>query len=518
MNFKTIAADETHCFSKIFLDYLSQEKKINSLYARYPTLKNFGESLTKRNFSIQKREKLIHVLQKQYQNIEIGEAVKLNIEKLASVKTFTITTGHQLNLCTGPLYFIYKIITVINTCKALKRAYPEYNFVPIYWMASEDHDFEEINYFFFEGKKYQWNHHEKGAVGHFETKGMSEIFDDLPKGFEIFKNAYLSHHTLADAVRHYINFLFGNKGLVVLDADDKSLKEELKPIISDDLFAHTAHKIVENTNHLMKEVGYKPQAHIREINFFYLNEKGRNRLIQKNGGFLLDNISTSFTYHQIKKLIQTHPENFSPNVILRPLFQEMILPNLAYIGGPSELIYWLQLKSLFEHYQVPFPILMPRNFALIVKKNILKKWNKSALKIEDVFLEKEKIYKKWVQKNAPFELSYHHQQTEIDKVFKKISELAKQVDKTLVQHVQSIHAQTQKKIAKAEKKLLRVEKKKYMDRKKQIFSVKENLFPQDIPQERHDNFMEFYLKDHHFLDHLFSVFNPFEHKMYVLFE
>ena len=146
-------------FSALMNDYLDQKSTLQSLYNRFPTLENFEAQIIekKKNFNEASRATLVSVLQQQYATVATSALTNQNIDALNNPNTFTVTTGHQLNLFSGPLYFLYKIISTINLTKELKAKYPTYNFVPIYWMATEDHDFEEINYFNFKGKKFRWN-------------------------------------------------------------------------------------------------------------------------------------------------------------------------------------------------------------------------------------------------------------------------------------------------------------------------------------------------------------------------
>ncbi|MCX8490499.1 MAG: bacillithiol biosynthesis BshC, partial [Cyclobacteriaceae bacterium] len=158
MKTRKIDFSDTHAFSPFFLDYIQQKNQLKKFYSRFPSVANFKDQINeKSNFPEEKRLSLVKELTNQYSNLTITERVKENIASLKDSKTFTVTTGHQLNIFTGPLYFIYKIITVINACKELKAAYPGYHFVPVYWMASEDHDYEEIKYFRLYGKKYVWS-------------------------------------------------------------------------------------------------------------------------------------------------------------------------------------------------------------------------------------------------------------------------------------------------------------------------------------------------------------------------
>ncbi|MGE4347240.1 MAG: bacillithiol biosynthesis BshC, partial [Flavobacteriaceae bacterium] len=222
-------------FSKIMVDYLNQSESLKPFYNRFPTLENFKLQIEeKKNFSQKNRNVLADSLLNQYKNFALSENTLQNIELLKNSNTFTITTGHQLNLFTGHLYFLYKIVSVINLSKELKSEHPNYNFVPVFWMATEDHDFEEINHFYLHGKKITWNREAGGAVGELDTQGLNEVFkvfsDEIgtSKNAEylktLFENAYLKHDNLTDATRFLVNELFSEYGLVILDGNDKSLK------------------------------------------------------------------------------------------------------------------------------------------------------------------------------------------------------------------------------------------------------------------------------------------------------
>ena len=516
MRTETIPLEETDCFSQFFIDYINQKEDLSPFYTDFPTVENVEKAMNNRRFKEGNRSVLVEVLKEQYQHLVISSAVSQSIEALADSKTFTITTGHQLNIFTGPLYFIYKIVTVINACKTLKQAYPDYNFVPVYWMASEDHDFEEINHFFFEGKKYEWKTGQLGAVGHFDPSGLKEIADKLPKGAEFFKEAY-SQKTLAGAGRAYVNHLFGKDGLVVVDGDNAKLKKMFTPIIEDDLFEHSSEKLVSKTSSALEGKGYKTQVTARQINFFYLDKGVRERIEKTESGFQVVDTGITFNEDEMRSLIKAHPERFSPNVVLRPLYQETILPNLAYIGGPSEAVYWLQLKGVFDHFNTTFPLLMPRNFALIVPEATATKWQKTGLEQADLFLSSEKAFEKWVKANSDHEISYGEELKKLKELEGSLKGKAGEVDPTLVQHIEALHATFSKRIEKAEKKLVRAEKRLHEDRRRQIESVKEVLFPGGSLQERKDNFLNFYLKDPAFVEKLLNTFDAFDYQMYLMY-
>jgi len=236
-----ISFKDTGFFSKLICDYLEQKEELQPFYNRFPSILAIKSQIEekKASFSQHHRKVLVASLTNQYQNIEISKATAKNIEALISENTFTITTGHQLNLFTGPLYFLYKIISAINLAEEAKQAYPEYNFVPVYWMATEDHDFLEINHFQFKGKKIAWNNkkgldNDNGYVGEYDTEGLAEVYSVLEKELgigtnaeylkKLFKKGYLEHRNLTDATQYIVNELFSSYGLVIVDGNDRDLK------------------------------------------------------------------------------------------------------------------------------------------------------------------------------------------------------------------------------------------------------------------------------------------------------
>jgi bacillithiol biosynthesis cysteine-adding enzyme BshC len=518
MQVQKIPFVDTNAFSKFFLDYIDQKDRLKQFYGRFPEVSNFNDQIKDKaaSFPKQHRDVLVTVLQEQYKNYTIADTVKNNLESLRSDKTFTVTTGHQLNIFTGPLYFIYKIVTVINTCKQLKKKYPEYNFVPVYWMASEDHDFDEIKYFKLNGKKYTWESKQTGAVGRFNPKELETLLKELPEGLALFQKAYLKHKTLGDAVRFYVNELFGAEGVVVVDADSKELKTLFKTVIREDVLDQLPKKLVDQTNAELEKLGYDSQVNGRDINFFYLDRNLRARLEKENDQYRVVDSDLSFSRKQVEEMIESAPEKFSPNVILRPLYQEMILPNLAYVGGPSEVVYWLQLQEIFKQYKTPFPILMPRNFAMVLDAPMVRKFEKTGLELNELFFEKNYLFNHFAVKFSRNKLKLNGEKEAIEKYFQTIRQQAEAFDKTLGPMVGAETQRAIKSLEKIEHKLLRSEKRFQSDKLQQVGAVKDSLFPNGSLQERTDNFLNFYLQDPKFIQKLIEHFDPFDFRFTVL--
>jgi bacillithiol biosynthesis cysteine-adding enzyme BshC len=518
MQLSKIPFSSTNAFSDFFLDYIHRDGRLTDLYNRFPLPENFGDQIREKqqSFPAQNRVILADVLTRQYEEITDKEAVSRNIALLREANTFTVVTGHQLNVCTGPLYFVYKIITVINACRRLKEAYPDHDFVPVYWMASEDHDYDEINHFRVKGKKYTWVTQQQGAVGRFSTKGLADLAASVPGDASIFTNAYKKGKTLAEAVRIYVHELFGAEGLVVIDADEPELKALLAPVMREDIMRGVTKDLVEKTNALIESRGYKPQVYCRDVNFFYMDGTVRNRIEKEGDKYRVVDTSIEFDAAQMETLISTSPEKLSPNVILRPLYQEIILPNLAYTGGPAEVVYWLQLKSVFDAFKIPFPILLPRNFALVIERHIREKMAKAKLTAEDLFPTKDQLFKQWITKHGDHDLSIERESTTIAELFKSLQARAERIDKTLGPHVAAIGKQTLSRLDGIGKKMLRAEKRIQKEKLGQIEAVKDALFPNGGLQERTDNLLNFYPHDERFISELIQHLDPFDFQFHVL--
>ncbi|HJR99289.1 MAG TPA: bacillithiol biosynthesis cysteine-adding enzyme BshC, partial [Flavobacterium sp.] len=434
-------------FSNLMIDYLNEKKELRQLYNHFPKLENFKAQLTEKqdNFPFENRKILVSALEKQYENFVISETTLNHIKLLNDSNTFTITTGHQLNLFTGPLYFLYKIISTINLCKELKKNYPENNFVPIYWMATEDHDFEEINFFNLNGKKIQWKKDSFGPVGRLSTEGLEVVFEEFSKAIgisesanylkDLFQKAYLEHTNLTDATRFLANELFKKEGLVIIDGDDTNLKQLFVPYVKEELLHQTSSEEVLKTNAHLAD--YKIQVNPREINLFYIEDNLRERIIFENNQYSILNTKMIFSETEILAELENHPEKFSPNVILRPLYQEVILPNLCYIGGGGELAYWLELKSNFEANKITFPMLLLRNSVLLATQKQAQKADKLDLSWADLFSTQNDLVTNKTKALSQFTIDFSEQKAHLQQQFVGLREMAKQTDKSFIGAVEA---------------------------------------------------------------------------------
>jgi len=496
---------QTGYFSKTVVDYIDQVSSLKDFFNYPPTIQGVIKAIEDRKQINYNRNVLVQELKKQYTLVRVSDKTKNNIDSLASNNTFTFTTAHQNNIFTGPLYFIYKILHTIKLAEYCKANLPGYNFVPVFYIGTEDADLDELNHVYIGDEKLVWNTKQTGAVGRMKVdKELIKLISlmegqlvVLPFGNEIVsltKECYKEGDTIESSTFKMVNALFGEYGLVVLLPDNAELKKQMIPIFKDDLLNQTASEIVEKTAEKLSNAGYKVQANPREINLFYLKDNIRERIESLSTKYSVLSTKISFSKDELLAELNEHPDRFSPNVILRGLYQEMILPNLAFVGGGGETAYWLQLKDLFNHYKVPFPMLVLRNSFLIVEKNWQERIAKLGFMIEDFFLSQEELLNRIVMNESKNEVKLNGSLSKLEQLYESFKKQASAVDITLEKHVEALKLRTVQRLQQLEKKMLRAEKRKFTDQQRQINTIKEHLFPKNGLQERIENISYYYAK------------------------
>ena len=511
-----IALHDTAFFSSFFVDYINEKEALKAFYHLYPSVENAGKMASERSFEQSNRTILVDELTKQYLGIAEAEEVHKNIQLLNKPNTFTITTGHQLNLATGPMYVILKLITAINTAQQLNLKYPHLNFVPVYWMATEDHDFEEINHFNFFGKTYTWETNQTGAVGRFVVEEFSKMFPDLNAISPLISHAYRQGLSLAKATQQLVHSLMGKYGLICLDADAKPLKALFVPIMQTELLEHKAEALVQDSIAKLKLLGYKNQVNPRNINLFYLDHNCRERIEKQGDDYVVLNTDLKFSTSEMLALLHSHPEKFSPNVVLRPLYQSTILPDIAMVGGPSEIVYWLQLKQLFIHHQVNFPLLMPRNFAMLVTPTQEQKLAKVGLTLRDLFQEQALLKKHIVHLTEQTTFDMKLEMDLLSQIQTSLLQKANAIDASLAGSVLAEMNKMTKGVEELEKKINKALERKNETSITQVMTIKAKLFPNDALQERVDNVFNFIHNKPELIDGLVADLDPFDFSMNLI--
>lgn len=518
----------TNSFDVLPVSYLNRKEGLERYYSYVPEPDVFFKvSETRKNYSVN-RKNLVSLIREQYAQAGIVPtgALNTNLNLLLDNGTFTVTTGHQLNLFTGPIYFLYKILTTIKLSEQLTTK--GISTVPVYWMASEDHDMDEIRFVSVFGQKIEWKTNWNGASGKSPCTGINDAIEEIrlklgnsPEALEllnIFSEAYSNSSSLSIATRKLVHELFQKFGLIILDPDSPQLKREFQPIILDDLKNQSAEKLVNETIAELKN-DFNIQVHPRNINLFYLTESSRERIVKKENIYSLANGMKQWSETEIIQEATDFPERFSPNVVLRPLYQEKILPNLATIGGPSEIAYWLEYKSMFNHYNIPFPVLILRNCLLIVDSAAMERKDKYGIRLEELFLSADELKKLFIQSNPELSFSVEQYLNKIESEFDRLGEEISSVDGSLKGNVEAERQKLRNGLKTLEEKAIRARKKKHENELNQIQKLKEKLFPNNGLQERSENFASFYLRyGSKFITELYSMIDPFSNNFNILTE
>lgn len=526
VNIYRIPFGQTNSFARTDVDYVNEVQALRDFY-KYPVNPDaISKVIHDKANDDTDRAILVQVLKEQYANLNQSERA---IGDLINTNHFTITTAHQPVLLTGPLYVIYKICSAIHMARLLRNRYPDHGFHPVLVMGGEDHDFEEIQKAYLFGKEVIWEDPKggKGAVGRMSTEKLNPVLETVKdilgdsseagalKG--MLQEAFTNDRTYGEAMQCFFIQLFKNTGLIVLNMDHPRLKARFLPVLKRELLQRPSIHLIEKEQKKLEKLGYKPQALAREINLFYLTDEFRERIEWNGDRFEIINRDMSFSEEEMIEELESHPERFSPNVCLRPVYQEYILPNLAYVGGGGEIAYWLERKSQFEKFEINFPMLIRRNSVLWIDNKLSKDMREVDLDIRDLFEPTDALINRWIHANAGSTIEYEEELKRIEKAFISLSEKARVLDPTLKKAIEAEKVRQLKSVEQLGKRLLRAEKSNHERSVNKIRKIRDKLFPDQTLQERHDNFIPFYLKyGRQFIDILLRELSPFEKGLIIV--
>ena len=424
--------------SPLVQDLLNQDENVRPFISDFFTQENCITAARNRSFSKENRSVLSNQLIQQYQGLVLSEQLDRNIELLRSENTFTVVTGHQICSAGGPLYLIYKLFTAIRITQDLNASQTEFNFVPVYWMATEDHDIEEIRHFHWGNEKVELATEFEGIAGELPTEEfLSWLNEKKAEGkfneiglSELFIQAYAKNN-FTEATRFWVNELLGEYGVVCIDGNDNELRKLAASLFEKEIQDQFIFSEVSKTNAALENSGFNPNIQPREFNLFWLKENGelkiRKRIDKYGEQFQTSDGDRYFTKLELSEI----PSALSPNVLLRPLYQETILPNIAYIGGPSELGYWLQLKNAFQAANLQMPLLVHRISMVLVRKRDLEFVAKNELDISELVQEKlHDAQKKML--GAMNVKSFENETSETLKRFENLRHYISEIDSSLV--------------------------------------------------------------------------------------
>ncbi len=517
----------TGLYSKLVTDYIAIDEKLKKYFSYNADNEGIVKSIENRKGYENNRGLLVEGLQEMYSSVSISDKVSRNIQSLLSENTFTVCTAHQPNIFTGHMYFIYKIIHAIKLADELNEKYPDLHFVPVYFMGSEDADLDELGEVVVDGKKYNWQTTQKGAVGRMKVDAQFiSLIDELEKQLEgrkcteeiisKIRSAYTINKNIDKSTFEFVNQLFGEYGLVVFIPDNARFKNECKSIFKQELEQQFSSKILAET---LKDFPgeYKIQTKGRDINLFYLQENSRERIEKKGTGFSVANTNLSFTHQELLNELDQFPERFSPNVILRPLVQELLLPNVAFIGGGGELAYWLELKKIFEAASVHYPVLVVRNSFILIDAKTTSEIDKLSLQPEDFFKSVLDISNKYIIKFSSHQLLLEEEKTKMLALYDQIAQVVGTTDITLAEHTSALKTKAISLLEELEKKQMRAERRKVENAAHKIEKIKNTLFPGGVLQERVENVLAFYATyGENFIENIYLHSKSIEQQFCVL--
>jgi len=508
--------------------YQRQDQRLQELIVHEPVLSSFAKAIKARRTSTVDRELLVEVLTDQYQKMASSPKVQENIKRLTGKNTYTVITAHQPSILTGPLYYIYKIASAISLAKQLNEEDLGITVVPVFITGGEDHDFDEIATMHLFNQDFSWKTDQVGATGRMNLDGLDDVLSDVKEKLgdneyardlkRIIDSSFEQAENYGQFMIMFTNELFKDYGLVVANMDDRRYKDVLLPYVLRDLVDKDSQRCVEKDQNTLEAQGFKRQAHAREVNIFW-HDGDRHRVVPvgKDTYRIGEDI---YTEDALTDLLKSDPNNISPNVVLRPIFQELIFPNLAYIGGGGELAYWLERNSLFAHWEIPYPMLIRRDSLHIIDKKTAKLIDGSDISIVKFFDREDHVLEAFTRSLSSEEINLQEEKKALNELYVKISEKLADIDPTLKKTALGEASKGVKSLDYLESKMLKAEKSKHEIQLNRVRKAKQKLFPgNNSLQERYDNFIPYYLKyGKTWISHIISIADPMDKSMKVLLE
>jgi len=525
----------------LFLDYLYEFENVADFFAndfrnRENYLKIFRSiSESRQDFA----SRIPDIISNQYANLNPSGKTAQNIKKLADKKTLAIVTGQQLGILGGPLYTFYKIITAIKLSQFLSERYDDYNFVPVFWLEGDDHDFNEVrtikiiddnNSLVTVGYKEEIEEDDlKQSVGLIKLdNSINDFFTALEKELketefkssllQQLKNCFQEGRTFKDAFRDLIFNYFDNYGLVIFDPQMDEVKQLLKPIFKKEITDFRIHtEQLVHVSATLEEL-YHAQVKVKPVNLFLRVDEGRHSIEPVENEFRLRRKRKSYTQEQLLEVLENEPDKFSPNVLLRPICQDYLLPTAFYIAGPSEIAYFAQLKPLYELYNIVEPIIYPRSSLTILENSIAGSLDKFSIGINDVFVDVENVKKRIINsvEQSSVDEMFSDISNQLENSFDQLKEKLFDLDKTIADSSNRYRDKILGTIAELKSKAEKAQQKKYEVTLRQIDRAAVHLFPNSNLQEREINFVYFVNKyGDEFLKRVFDELqiNKFEHQV-----
>lgn len=529
----------------LFRDFIYNFEKVDSFYAgNFRKMESFEKcwaDLSKRKYF---RNEIISILERQNSELGASSQTLKNISYLKDNQTSVVFTGQQVGILGGPLFTIYKAISDIKLAAWLSEKLKT-KVIPLFWLATDDHDFLEVNHIYSLNPQSQITKIEYKSKADWNGKPMAKVvLDDsfnefsqtitanlaetkyknevLNKLFEVYKEG----QSLSMAFGKWLTFLLGKYGLVLVNPADNELKQLAAPIFEKEIEQNgKLENIFKETNTRLEQRHYHLQVKKKEnyLNIFVDNGQ-RSTVRKEKDFFVVEATQEKFTSEQLRGLLNQKPTLFSPNVVLRPVVQSYLFPTLAYVGGPSEVAYFAQLKELHQALEVNMPVVYPRAALTLLEKKTSEMLEKYNLDIKDILTQDiESVVNQVMQKSLPpdWEENFIKTQAEIKQKFEKLEQEVTQLEPTLKETFATTKGKIDFELNKLKEKYFQAYKRKNKTVREQLYKVKNHLYPENDLQERKFNIV-YYLNKYGFglIDFLYQNIQVqgFEPKILILEE
>ena len=507
------APDALGAFPDLFVDYCTDYDAVAAFYPgdwRDPATRQDAAARAARRPA--DRAALTDVLADQNERWGGSEATQEQIDTLRDPESIAVVTGQQVGLFTGPLYTMYKTITTLQLATewAEQTGRPV---VPVFWVEGEDHDFAEI------ATAHVLRRNEEvpleydpgvgenpGAVGRLRlTDDIEAVLNRLdealpasdfkPGVMEQVRAAYRPGTRLEDAFAQLLRSLFEDEGLVFLNPDDARLKALTRPLFRKELNdPQTPAARIEATSQALRDRGYHAQVHARPTNLFWLADDGRYAIDRdEDGHFVLRGTDRSFTADELLGHLDDTPERFSPNVVLRPLMQDHLLPTAAYVAGPGEVSYFAQYGDVYDWAGLDQPLIHPRASVSLVEGKVQKVLDKYALSVADLQPDVDALFQEVVVDTMAtgVDAAFQEATTEMHKALNALKPEVEGVDRSLSASVEATRAAVVEELKDLKQRTVRAEKRQHDEVRAQLSKARKNLRPGGTLQERRINVLYF---------------------------
>jgi bacillithiol biosynthesis cysteine-adding enzyme BshC len=496
-------------FSDLFLDYLYDFEKVRAFFpSDFRETSSFETVISRIDAAATDRSVLHDVLAAQ--NSTGGESphTEENIRLIGKAGTYAVVTGQQVGLFGGPLYTLYKAITAVLLAQKLSMKFPGKNFVPVFWIEGEDHDFQEMNHISVldgENAPVRIEYLPGGVMPERNVGAVGELVFDETLGGTIdrleaalgrseytpaliasLRECYAPGVTFNRAFQAWMNRLLPGAGLVFISPNEPRLKKLLSPLFAREIleFPRISQMVITRSAELERR--YHAQVKPKSINLFLFHKGGRYLIEPRETDFSLKGTRAFFTKEQLLEIAERTPEQMSPNVVLRPLCQDMLLPTVAYVGGPSEIAYHGQLQPVYEELGIPQPVIYPRASVSLVQTGLLRAMEKYGLELNEFLGDTGKVTAKVVEQISEIKLDglFAGASKNMHDALAELKFGLNEVDPTLLGALENVASKIDVNIGVLREKAVAAQKRRNETAVRQIEKAASGLLPSGSLQER----------------------------------